>query len=250
VASVLVVGVGVVAYGRSRDGSTTVQVGGQPVTTTTAPSATSTTATTPTTVPAGPAIAGIWPFATREAMAEAPDDRYDDPVATALAFAREQLHLPDPVVAGDPQTDGLVVSVPVLPEPGSPLVTTVVLQRASPEPGPCTVIGATTPDLVLERHDLIPQPDGTVKLEVSGRSLAFEAVVSLDARSRLHPGAVLAHGTVMGGGTELAPFDGSLAFAAPEPGDGVVVVLYVLSAKDGSVSQATVALAGPGSGGS
>ena len=79
-------------------------------------------------------------------------------------------------------------------------------------------------------------------LTVSGRSLAYEAVVNVDVRqdSALDP---LARATVMGGGSAMGPFNGTIHFATPTASSGSVM-FREQSAKDGSYVAATVVRVG------
>jgi hypothetical protein len=162
-----------------------------------------------------------------------------DPEATALEFARTYIGMPDPVRDGDvARTDADHAVVRVRPKPASPVVTVVKLQRFSGENGPWSVIGATTDHIVLElpeAGDRITSP-----LHVAGRSIAFEAVVHAEVRADDQAfGQSLGATTVMGGGTEMAPFGGDITFDRPTSSGGAVV-LYTDSAEDGSIVEATV----------
>jgi len=89
------------------------------------------------------------------------------------------------------------------------------------------VIGAPTSNAVV-----------TSPLHLSGSSVAYEGVVNVSLRvsGRATP---LVTSTVMGGGSQLSPFKGTIRFAGTH-GQRGVLVLTELSAKDGSVICATV----------
>ena len=72
----------------------------------------------------------------------------------------------------------------------------------------------------------------------AGTSVAFEGTVQTQVRQD-GVAEPLAKGFVTGGGTQMAPFAGTLAFPAPTAARGAVV-LETISAKDGSVVQASV----------
>ena len=79
----------------------------------------------------------------------------------------------------------------------------------------------------------------TSPLAIAGRSTAFEGVVNVSLRQD-DVSTPLFEGTVMGGGMGLmAPFHLSIAFGVPSHQFGALV-LYTISAKDGSVVNASV----------
>lgn len=200
------------------------------------PSTSTTTAPAPREEPAN----AIWPFTTR---AEVDAYRRDpgvgmffDPQATALEFARAYLGMPDPVGIGRRDAGGGVVEIDVVPSPGYPQVTTVMVFLGATD-DPWWVIGANARN--IELHSRYPEPV-TSPVRVRGRSRAYEAHVGVEVRQAGQgPGERLGEGYVMGGAYELEPFDGEVAFSRPSRATGAVV-LFTASAEDGTVSEATV----------
>jgi len=77
-------------------------------------------------------------------------------------------------------------------------------------------------------------------VHLAGTSVAFEAVVRVEVRGAGQTfGQSLGATTVMGGGTEMQPFAGDVAFDAPTTTSGAVV-FFTDSAEDGSIVEATV----------
>ena len=176
-----------------------------------------------------PAVArsAIWPWA-------ASSTRFDDPVAAAQSFASEWVGFTDPVVGSFLRGDGRSGEVEIRPRPDGPV--TVVFVRQLGADDSWWVIGAATTSIELDRPDaleLVSSP-----LEVSGRSVAFEAAVDLELRVDGTTEPVVT-GIVMGGATELAPFAASFPFDPPGQLGGAVL-LVTISAEDGTVSEAAV----------
>ena len=213
---ILLVGVGGVALGRTWGQHSVVT--------------TSTTTSTTTSVPVAPSDA-IWPFASSNA-------RFTDPISASFAFARDYLGFASPVVSTVWGSVNGTANVAVRPAPNG-MVTTVALER-SRSTATWWVVGASTPTIVVTtptRNESITNP-----VTVSGRSLAYEAVINVDVRQdgSLTP---LARATVMGGGSAMGPFNGTIHFATPTASSGSVM-FREQSAKDGSYVAATVVRVG------
>lgn len=212
-------------------------------------SSTATTVATAPTVPAADVTTAIWPFTSQEqldAYAASPGvGMFFDAEATALEFARAYLGMPDP--ERDPADRSEVgtddrTTVVVRPKPTSSVTTAIELQRFDGPDGPWSIIGASTDDIVVDQ----PETGATIHtpVHVTGRSIAFEAVVRVEIREDGQAfGESLGASTVMGGGTEVAPFAGDIDFAPPTVRRGAVV-FFTDSAEDGSIVQATVVRVG------
>ena len=191
--------------------------------------------------PAGQAtFAGIWPFATQaelDAYAAGSDRTYRDPVATARAFAVTYLGMPDPL------TFGLTGSgdVGVGPRSANPRATFTVSVRqlgAQGAAGPWTVVGAASPDIVVATPAAGDRVASPVRL--TGQAHTFEGAVNVTVREDgMVAAQSLGKGTVTGGGDQLRPFSGDVAFRSPTKPAGAVAFVE-LSAADGQVRQATV----------
>ncbi|MDP1818396.1 MAG: Gmad2 immunoglobulin-like domain-containing protein [Acidimicrobiales bacterium] len=196
-------------------------------TTSTAPS------TTTTTAPAAPAItpadldAALFPDLSG-------DDRYDDPVDLARAFATETLGFRDDVAvgafaAGDAQSGEVEVSaIETVP-------TTVLVRKVGD--GSWAVIGAVT-----ESIELATPANGSPIRSVQpvlGRAYAFEGQVdvALYADGSEDP---IAQTFVTGRGDGvLGPFEGDLEFQVPNGATRGLLVLTSASGEDGSTMAAT-----------
>jgi hypothetical protein len=219
---------------------------GRDSTTTTIESSTTTTTieTTTTSVATPPAerepYEGIWPF-TSQAEADAYEadpgvGMFFDAEATALEFARTYLGMPDPVRDSLTRHEDEGATVVVRPKAASPVKTR--LELVGGPDGPWTVWSATTEHIQVDEpgfESVIGSP-----VHVAGTSLAFEAVVRVEVREDGQAfGQSLGASTVMGGGTEVAPFRGDIAFDTPTKRAGAVV-FFTDSAEDGSIVEATV----------
>ena len=184
---------------------------------------------------------GIWPFTTRaeaDAFAQNGDDRYRDPVRTAVDFMRRYGGMGKPVGGDFKERAGATESeedgeVDVRPKAGSPFVTTVVLRRAGEA---WVVMAAKARNIVVESPvalDLISSP-----VIVSGTSSSFEGNVVVQVKEDgMGPGQFLGQEPLTGGsGAALEPFQGRVKFKTPAKSAGAVVALTE-SAEDGSVEQ-------------
>ena len=222
---ILLVGVGGVALGRTWGQHSVVT--------------TSTTTSTTTSVPVAPSDA-IWPFASSNA-------RFTDPISASFAFARDYLGFASPVVSTVWGSVNGTANVAVRPAPNG-MVTTVALER-SRSTATWWVVGASTPTIVVTtptRNESITNP-----VTVSWPMTATDACCSVTVTSSPSPPAQfqdgsltpLARATVMGGGSAMGPFNGTIHFATPTASSGSVM-FREQSAKDGSYVAATVVRVG------
>jgi len=200
--------------------------------TATPPPHTSMTVTTGTggtavTSPDAATATALWPTA-------ASPTRYPTPESAARGFAIGFLSMVDPVVGTFRAGDARSGEVPVRPGPGGPETTVLVRQLTAADSW--WVLGSATAAVSISQ----PAALATVSspLTVQGTSTAYEATVNVSLRVD-DVAAPLAEGTAMGGSNgQMGPFGTTLAFAAPTGRWGAVVV-STISAKDGTVSQAT-----------
>jgi hypothetical protein len=179
------------------------------------------------------AFAGIYPFtsaAELDAYAAGPDQTFRDPARTAREFATQYLGFTAPdVTLSDfrpvPGRSGAgEVAVSTRRGDQTFLRTNVALRQLGPTGpgGPWTVVGATSPDIVVDRPQQLDQVSSP--LTVSGRGRGFEGTISLEIREDgMVVGQRLGQGFAMGGSTEVLPFSGSLSFGAPTRTGGAVL---------------------------
>lgn len=191
----------------------------EPATTTSGDS--TTTTTTDTFVPA------VWPLLDSST-------RYDDPVEAARDFATDLVGFDDPVIGPFLEGDGRSGEVEVRPEAEGPGTTVFVRQLGSDDTW--WVIGAATASIEIDEPEALDEIASP--LVVRGRALAFEGVVDVELRAdgRSKP---LVTGSVIGGGSELGPFEGSFEFERPDEAGGALL-LRTMSADDGRVWEAAV----------
>ncbi len=203
--------------------------GGAATTTQTSTSTTATTgpAGTATVPPDASVVTAIWPTA-------ASPTRYPTPESAARGFATGFLHMVDPVVGSFRQGDTRSGEVPVRPDPNGP-ETTVLVRQLTPA-DTWWVLGSATAAISISQPATLAAVSSP--LTVRGTSTAYEATVNVSLR--LDDGTVpLVEGTAMGGANgQMAPFATTLVFAAPTGRWGALVV-STISAKDGTVAQAT-----------
>lgn len=159
--------------------------------------------------------------------------RFTHPVVAARAFATEFVGMVDPVVERFVATGAESGTVAVRASAGA-VATTVRLHRID---GSWWVLGSSTPEIRLD----VPAASATIAspVRLQGISTAFEAQVNVEVRQDGQR-APIGTGYVMGGSMgALGPFDGSVAFSPPTAGRGALV-LFTVSMKDGTVSEATV----------
>jgi hypothetical protein len=209
----------------SADPGSSTTIVDETTTSTTAPPSTTTTA---------PPVAEVDPSVP---LFPVPSDglRYDDPKVLATDFAQEILGFSRLVVGDFQQGDSRSGEVPVRRTSTGPVTTILVRQL---DDGHWWVIGATTDDITLTAPANRATVTSPVHLE--GESIAFEAVVNVSLYADAAKKLVVGEGTVMGGGTEKGPFTGSLDYDLQGSGAKYgVLVLYTLSAEDGTVVNAT-----------
>lgn len=190
--------------------------------TTATSSSTSTTAATPEAP-----IEAVWP-------ATGATVRYIEPVAAATDFATDYLGFDDPVIGPFLEGDGRSGEVEIRPDQDGPGTTVFVRQLT--EADTWWVIGAATTAIELTAPDVLDEIASP--LQLTGRAMAFEGVVDVELRAD-GVSTPLVTGIVVGGGTEMADFEGSFPFDWPDRPAGAVV-LTVSSPEDGSVVEATV----------
>ncbi len=195
--------------------------------TTTPPSTSSTSSSTSTTVDPAVFETAVWPWIESTT-------RYDDPVEAAKGFALDFLGF-DQVfagqyVAGDSRSGELEIR-----QFRAGPTTTVFVRQLGPD-DTWWVLGSATENIRIDEPDALAEIDSP--LTVSGESVAFEAVVNVELRvdGSTTP---LVDGIVMGGGTELLPFEETFTFDDPDEGRGALV-LFTISARDGEIQEASV----------
>jgi Immunoglobulin-like domain of bacterial spore germination len=164
--------------------------------------------------------------------------------AAAVTFLRE-LGMPDPVAATYHRSGEVIAQVGLHPRSGEgdrkfDQVTTVVdLHRYADGWVPT---GAQAVD-AIEVDQPLPYSRIESPVTVSGLSVSYEGTVHVSVlEDRRGPDRLLGKGVVNGGGTELAPFQGSIAFRDQSPGvdAGWVVFSGDTGTGDGIVSATAV----------
>lgn len=189
-------------------------------------------------------FAGIWPFASRaelDVYARGSDRTFRDPVATAREFASRYLGMDNPVNFAFRSTGPGAGEVPLgfrygegrTPLPNPQATFTVALRQlgAQDASGPWTVVGATSPNIVVTA----PAPGAQVAspVRLTGQAHAFEGTVNVEVREDgMLAGQALGRGVVTGGGDMLRPFSGEVPFRAPSEPAGAIVFVE-RSAADG-----------------
>lgn len=199
-------------------------------TTTSTTSTTSTTTTsiaTTTTVVAQPDTA-IWPFASTAT-------RFATPMLAAQTFVIDYLGFTNPIIEPFQQGDSRSGEVPVRTTLNGAVTTVLVRQLTSDQSW--WVIGAVSPNILLTTPSALQAITNPVVLK--GTSTAYEAVVNVELRQ---DGSVvpLVRTTVMGGSMGvMGPFSKSVLYKTPASTGGAIV-MFTLSAKDGTVQEASV----------
>ncbi len=228
-ALVTVVGLALVIYLVTRDDGNATRTASATTTSATNTSPSTSTSAPPSTVPVtAPVVTAtaVWPYASATT-------RYADPVAAARGFATDFVGFTNPIVGEFRQGDSRSGEVPVQPDPSGPETTVLVRQLGDT----WWVIGAATADIRLTSPKALASITSPVRLQ--GTSTAFEGTVNTQVREDGNAQPI-GSGTVMGGGNgTMGPFDGTLAFSPPSAPSGALVLL-ILSAKDGTVSEAAV----------
>ncbi len=196
-----------------------------------ATTSTNVTTTTPnattTTLVAQPASA-VWPFASTAT-------RFATPLLAAQTFVVNYLGFTNPIIEPFQQGDSRSGEVPVKTVPNGAVTTVLVRQLTADQSW--WVIGAVSGNIQLKSPSALEAVGNPVLL--TGTSTAYEAVVNVQIRQdgSLTP---LVRTTVMGGSMGvMGPFSKSIAYATPSSTGGAVV-MYTLSAKDGSILEASV----------
>lgn len=160
---------------------------------------------------------------------------YDDPVEAAATMALKLAKFISPLVGPFHQGDSRSGEVEIRPTSNGPVTTVLVRQMSD---GHWYSIGAINDDLRLES----PEAGATIgsPVQVSGESTAFEGLVLVTVLRQGDPNP-LGQLPVQGGANgTMAPFSGTVHYAAPDVGRPGVVMLSTDSAKDGHVWQAMV----------
>ncbi len=216
---------------------------------TTAPA--TTTSTPPTTEPADDGVfPGIWPFASQEAIDayEDGDARFEDPAATADAFARDYLGMLDPVVGEAVVTDDGSHYVDLRPrgEDGQPApdggpLTRVGLRSYETSYGAriWTVVGAASPNVVIYAPG--PLAEVNEPLTVRGEAIGYEGTVIAQVRQDgMRAGESLGDAFGIAAQGEMTPFELEVPFSDPTEPTGALVV-HTDTGLDGvGVPEATV----------
>lgn len=191
-------------------------------TTTSAPMATSTTSIQSATSTA------VWPMAANAT-------RYQTPEAAAKGFATDYLHMVGPVIGQFQQGDSRSGEVAIRPKASGPVTTVLVRQLTNDRTW--WVLGAATANITITEPKTLATITSPVAL--SGTSTAYEATVNISLRPD-DTAKPLVETTVMGGANgQMGPFSATLPFAAPTSSYGALV-MYTISAMDGTVAEATV----------
>jgi hypothetical protein len=139
--------------------------------------------------------------------------------AAAVGFLRE-LGMRDPVAASYRRTGSATAEVGLHPkagEDGRPFDRVTTLVQLHRYTNGWVPTGAKAADIEVAQ----PLPFTRIQspLTVSGQSVSYEGTVHVTVtQDRRGPDRVLGKGFVNGGGTELAPFQGTVTFATPTPG--------------------------------
>ncbi|MHB1089137.1 MAG: Gmad2 immunoglobulin-like domain-containing protein [Acidimicrobiales bacterium] len=189
---------------------------------------TTTTANVTTTTLAVQPTSAIWPFASTPT-------RFATPMLAAQTFALDYLGFTNPIFEPFQQGDTRSGEVPVRTTLNGAVTTILVRQVTSDQSW--WVIGAVSPNILISTPNALQAIADPVL--VKGTSTAYEAVVNLEIRQdgSLTP---LVRTTVMGGSMGvMGPFSKSVNYSTPSSSSGAIV-MYTLSAKDGSVQEASV----------
>lgn len=201
---------------------------------------TTTTTTAPAAVPVTAVDYAIWPSADNTTP-------YESPQALAENFASGWLGMTSPTVGTYREGDSRSGEIDIRSSPGGVATTLSVREDAARG---WMVIDARSPSLELATPATLDAVSSPITL--TGRSVAFEGVVhmtllrrNLSLNCAFRCGALgfvgMANSTFTGHGTELTPFQTTLAFSSPQTTTGILV-LWTDSPKDGSIAEATVRL--------
>jgi len=151
-----------------------------------------------------------------------------------MGFATDYLHMVNPVIGQFRQGDSRSGEVPVQPSTTGPKTTVLVRQLGSDNSW--WVLGAGTPAISLTEP--VWNAPITSPVTLKGTAMAYEGTVQTQVREDDNS-KPLGEGYVTGRGDAMGPFNGSLAFQKATSKYGAVV-LFTVSAKDGSVMEASV----------
>ena len=140
----------------------------------------------------------------------------------------------NPVIGQFRQGDSRSGEVPVQPSTTGPETTALVRQLGSDNSW--WVLGAATATISLTEP--VWNASITSPVTLKGTAMAYEGTVETQVRED-DTSKPLGEGYVTGRGDAMGPFSGSLAFTKATSKYGAVV-LYTISAKDGSVVEASV----------
>src|SRR5664280_1171513 len=187
----------------------------------------STTTTTTTLAATEQPATAIWPFASSAT-------RFSDPLLAAQTFAIDYLGFTRPLIGAFQSGDNRSGEVQV--RPSSLSIPTTILVRQLSSSNTWWVLGAVSPHIQVTSPTALSRISSPVRL--TGRSTAFEAVVNVEVRQDGSLNA-LVRSTVMGGSMGvMGPYARRITFPKPSAGGGAIVY-RTLSAKDGSVVDAT-----------
>ena len=178
-----------------------------------------------TTVPQGSENTAVWPLPNS-------DDSFATPREAAESFAVNFLGFEDPIVGEFQQGDSRSGEVEIRPIATGPVTTVLVRQLTGEETW--SVLGSATANIEVTEPEAMAAISSPVS--VAGRALAFEGNVNVSVRS--DDGGKLGEGFVTGGGDEMRPFTGSVAFETPGTPYGAMV-FATYSAMDGSLWEAS-----------
>jgi len=160
---------------------------------------------------------------------------YATPTAVARAFATQFLAMRAPVIGPFQRGDSRSGEVSVRSYVGGPETTVLVRQLTTSNAW--WVLGSSTPDITINQ----PRALATVASQfvLAGESTAYEAVVNVTLWSDSLATPVL-RTTVMGGSMGVRAHFQKILDVTGHPGPATLV-MYLISAKDGSVVAASTA---------
>jgi len=151
-----------------------------------------------------------------------------------MGFATDYLHMVNPVIGQFRLGDFRSGEMPVQPSTTGP--ETTVLMRQLDSDNSWWVLGAATAAISLTEP--VWNASITSPVTLKGTAMAYEGTVQTQVREDDNSGP-LGEGYVTGRGDAMGPFNASLAFSKATSKYGAVV-LFTISAKDGSVMEASV----------
>lgn len=169
----------------------------------------------------------VYPFASTSV-------RFVTPTGAARAFATDFLRFTDPVIGEFQSGDSQSGEVNISNRDGGAVTT--VLVRKFGSPSTWWILGSSTANIVVSTPTALSTISSPVRL--TGKSFTFEAVVNV---SLYRDGSLVPvqSGIVMGGSMGMmGSFSSNFTFPGALTGRGTLV-LHTLSAKDGSVVEAS-----------